>query len=111
MISTLFALCVSATPPSPASFSAMSFYDEAFVQSREDEKLGDWGWPTLEFPSRGVVVTKDGEVERDGRGRRRHSDKTEAPRTNCLSENRPASPSVLQPSAFPTATNWDTRAG
>lgn len=64
MHSLLFALLAGAAPPSPATFSGASFYDEAFVQDLPDDRLAQGGWPTLEFPSRGVVVTDDGEVER-----------------------------------------------
>ncbi len=60
----LFALLIGATPPSPASFKGVSFYDEAFAQALPDEALVQRGWPTLEFPSRGVVVSHDGEAER-----------------------------------------------
>lgn len=69
MLSLLLTLSVTTAPPSPASFAGVSFYDETFVQSLSDEALAARGccestWPTLEFPSRGVVEHRDGEVER-----------------------------------------------
>lgn len=63
MHSLLFVLVVGAAPPSPATFAGASFYDEAFVQALPDDALAQRGWPTLEFPSRGVVVSHDGEAE------------------------------------------------
>ncbi len=64
MHALLLTMLFSAAPPSPASFKGVSFYDEAFVRALPDEALAQRGWPTLEFPSRGVVVSHDGEAER-----------------------------------------------
>ncbi len=64
MHSLLIALVACAAPPSPGSFSGAAFYDEAFVQPLSDEALATRGWPSLEFPSHGVVLVDDGEVER-----------------------------------------------
>ena len=64
MHSLLIALVACAAPQSPGSFSGAAFYDEAFVQPLSDEALATRGWPALEFPSPGVVLIDDGEVER-----------------------------------------------
>ncbi|MCA2977269.1 MAG: hypothetical protein INH37_03205 [Myxococcaceae bacterium] len=64
MFSVFVVLAAAAGPESPAAFKGLEFYDEAFAAGVADELLAESAWPTLEFPSPGVVVTEDGEVER-----------------------------------------------
>lgn len=58
------AMRASALLLSPAALTGASFYDEAFVQLLPDDALAQRGWPALEFPARGVVVSHDGEAAR-----------------------------------------------
>ncbi len=66
MNSLILAVLCAAAPvgTSPALFENMNFAKEDFVKEVTDERLTRGGWPTLIFPSRGVVILADGERER-----------------------------------------------